>query len=218
VPALQRRHGGRQIVRPIEKLLVATTNRGKREEIRALLGDLRLEIVDGDEASWPPIEEIGETYAENALAKARAAARATGMAALADDSGLEVDALEGAPGVHSARFAGPAATAAANNRLLLARLEGVPRAARTARFVCVAALVLTDGREIVTRGSVEGVILEAPRGDGGFGYDPLFYCPPLGATFGEAEAPAKNAVSHRAGALRALAERLRALYDAEGEG
>jgi XTP/dITP diphosphohydrolase len=195
----------------LEKLLVATNNRGKREEIRALLAGLPLVIVGGDQVALPAVEETGETYAENALAKARAAAGASGMAALADDSGLEVDALGGAPGVRSARFAGPVADDAANNRLLLARLEGVPAAARTAHFVCVVALVLTDGREIVTRGSVEGVILDAPRGRGGFGYDPLFYYVPFGSTFGEAEGAAKNEVSHRAQALRVMAERLRAL-------
>ena len=198
-------------MRQLEKLLVATNNSGKREEIRALLADLPIAIVGGDEVAWPAVAETGETYAENALLKARAAVAVTGLAALADDSGLEVDALGGEPGIRSARFAGPAADDAANNRLLLARLEGVPAAARTARFVCTMALVLADGRAIVTRGSVEGVILAAARGSGGFGYDPLFYYAPFAATFGEAAAAAKNEVSHRARALRAMVERVRAL-------
>jgi len=202
-------------VRQLEKLLVATNNRGKREEIQALLADLPIEIVGGDHVAWPPAVETGETYAENALLKARAAVSATGLAALADDSGLEVDVLGGEPGVRSARFAGPAADDAANNELLLARLAGVPAAARTARFVCTMALVLPDGRAIVTRGSVEGVILAAARGSGGFGYDPLFYYAPFAATFGEAAAAAKNEVSHRSRALRAMAERVRALLTPE---
>ncbi len=202
-------------MRQIEKLLVATNNRGKREEIRALLADLPIAIVGGDQAALPAVPETGETYAENALLKARAAVAATGLAALADDSGLEVDALGGAPGVRSARFAGPEADDEANNRLLLARLAGVPPPARTARFVCTMALVLPDGRAVVTRGSVEGVILAAPRGGGGFGYDPLFYYAPFAATFGEAEPAAKNEVSHRARALRAMVERVRALVAAE---
>ncbi len=205
-----------------DKLLIATRNHGKLEEIRALLSDLPFVIIGSDEAEatgvhLPAVEEDGETYAENALAKARAAARAAGMAALADDSGLEVDALGGAPGVRSARFAGAGASDEANNRLLLARLAGVPEARRTARFVSTVALVLRDGREIVTHGKVEGRIIGAPRGDGGFGYDPLFFYVPFGSTFGEAAAAAKNDVSHRAGALRALAAELRALLE-EDEG
>jgi len=201
-------------VHVIEKLLIATNNRGKREEIGALLAELPIAIVSGAEVALPAVAETGATYAENALLKARAAAAATGLAALADDSGLEVDALGGAPGVRSARFAGPDAGDEANNRLLLARLVRVPPAARTARFVCTMALVLPDGRAIVTRGSVEGAILAAPRGSGGFGYDPLFYYAPLAATFGEARAAAKNEVSHRARALRAMVERIRVLVAA----
>ena len=197
-------------MRQLEKLLVATNNRGKREEIQALLADLPIEIVGGDHVAWPPAVETGETYAENALLKARAAVSATGLAALADDSGLEVDVLGGEPGVRSARFAGPAADDAANNELLLARLAGVPAAARTARFVCTMALVLPDGRAIVTRGSVEGVILAAARGSGGFGYDPVFLDAETGRAFSELSSDAKNSRSHRRRALEALAARLAA--------
>ncbi len=207
---------------PSEKLLIATNNSGKLREIRRLLGDVPLTIIGPDALaaggrSLPAVTEAGETYAENALLKARSAARATGLAALADDSGLEVDALDGAPGVHSARFAGPAASDADNNRLLLARLYGVPPARRAARFVCTAALVLPDGREIVTTGSVEGRIVDAPRGEGGFGYDPLFFYEPFGCTFGEVSAEAKNGVSHRARAVAAMAERISALIVADAE-
>jgi XTP/dITP diphosphohydrolase len=199
----------------IEKLLIATNNRGKREEIAALLAELPIAVVSGAEVALPAVAETGATYAENALQKARAAVAATSLAALADDSGLEVDALGGAPGVRSARFAGPDASDEDNNNLLLARLAQVPPAGRTARFVCTVALVLPDGRAIATRGSVEGVILAAPRGSGGFGYDPLFYYAPFAATFGEAPAAAKNEVSHRARAVRAMVERIRVLVAAE---
>jgi XTP/dITP diphosphohydrolase len=198
---------------PSKKLLVATRNRGKLQEIREVMGDLPLAVVGFEEvgADSPEVEETGETYAENALLKARAALAATGLAALADDSGIEVDALGGAPGVLSARFAGPRATDEDNNRLLLARLAGVPAAQRTARFVCTAALVLPAADPILTRGVVEGRIVEAPRGGRGFGYDPLFYYEPLGLTFGEADAAAKNRASHRGQAFRAMAECVRAL-------
>jgi XTP/dITP diphosphohydrolase len=211
-------------IRQQDRLLIATRNRGKLREIRVFLADLPLEVFGMDEAEsdaelsdatangggrgrleFPEVEEVGATYTENALLKARSAARVAGLPALADDSGLEVDALDGAPGIHSARFAGPEATDIDNNRLLLARLAGVPEERRGARFVCTAALVLPDGREVVTEGVVEGRIIEAPRGPGGFGYDPLFFYEPFGITFGEAEAAAKNRVSHRARAFRAMA-------------
>ncbi len=197
---------------PRNKLLIATRNRAKLREIRELLDDLPLAIIGLDEAEpVPAVEETGETYDANALIKAQAALAATGLAALADDSGIEVDALGGEPGVRSARFAGPAASDEDNNRLLVARLVGVPAPQRTARFVCVAALALPDGEPIFTRGVVEGRILDAPRGERGFGYDPLFYYEPFGRSFGEAEAGAKNEVSHRGQALRAMASRLREL-------
>ena len=198
---------------PSRKLLIATRNRAKLEEIRETLGDLPVAVIGLEEVEpeVAEVEETGESYAANALLRARAAVAATGMAALADDSGLEVDALEGAPGVRSARFAGPRATDEDNNRLLLVRLAGMPAARRTARFVCTAALVFPDGDPIVTGGAVEGRILEAPRGGRGFGYDPLFYYEPFGLTFGEAESAAKNRVSHRGHAFRAMAVEVRAL-------
>jgi XTP/dITP diphosphohydrolase len=198
---------------PGRKLLIATKNRSKLTEIREVLSDLPLDLIGLDEIEpeEAPVEESADSYAANALLKARAAVEATGLGALADDSGLEVDALGGAPGPRSARFAGLGASDDANNQLLLARLAGVPAERRTARFVCTAALVLPAGDPIVTLGAVEGRILDAPRGRRGFGYDPLFYYEPFGCTFGEADPADKNRVSHRGQAFRAMAAQLRAL-------
>ena len=168
----------------------------------ALLAGVPVRVVDL--AQFPdinlPLE--GETsYAENALGKARAAAAGTGHLALADDSGIEVDALDGRPGVLSARFGGEGLDDTGRNEAMLRALDGVPPERRTARYRALIALVDPAGREAVTEGAVEGVLLTAPRGAGGFGYDPLFYFPPLGATFGEVCAEAKHAVSHRAIAM-----------------
>ena len=158
-------------------------------------------LADVPGATLP--EETGKTYAENALIKARAGVRATGGTALADDSGIEVDALDGGPGLYSARFGGPGLDDAGRTTLLLERLRGVPTERRTARFRCVIAIVEPDGRERLAEGVVGGRITEAPRGDGGFGYDPVFFYPPLGGTFGEIAAEAKHRVSHRGVAARA---------------
>jgi XTP/dITP diphosphohydrolase len=148
-------------------------------------------------------EETGATYGENALIKARAAMHATGATALGDDSGIEVDALDGGPGLHSARWGGPDLDDAGRNALLLERLRGVPAERRTARYRCVIAIVEPGGRERVVEGAVEGRIAEALHGAGGFGYDPLFFYPPFGCTFGEVSAQAKHQVSHRGVAARA---------------
>jgi XTP/dITP diphosphohydrolase len=164
-------------------------------------------LADVPGATLP--EETGTTYAENALMKARAAVRATGALSLGDDSGIEVDALDGAPGLYSARFGGPGLDDAGRYRLLLERLRDVPPARRTARFRCVIALVDPGGGERVVEGTVEGVIAEAPRGNGGFGYDPVFVYPPLGRTFGELPAEVKHAVDHRGAAVRAARALLR---------
>jgi XTP/dITP diphosphohydrolase len=150
----------------------------------------------------PPCVEDGATFQENAVRKARHYAPHANGLLFADDSGLEVDALGGAPGVHSARFSGPAATDESNNRLLLEKLRGIEH--RNARFVCAIALAEGDRVRGVYHGAVEGIILEQPRGAGGFGYDPLFYCPACGCTFGEATAEQKCALSHRGQALRAM--------------
>ena len=141
------------------------------------------------------------SYVANALGKARAVTAATGLLALGDDSGLEVDALGGRPGVLSARYGGEGRSDADRCRALLEELRGVPPERRTARFRCVVALCAPSGTEATVEGIVEGVLLDAPRGHGGFGYDPLFYCPPLGATFAEAPAAAKDGVSHRGRAI-----------------
>jgi XTP/dITP diphosphohydrolase len=185
-------------------LVVATLNRGKGLEIARLLADLPLDVrllCDVPGATLP--EETGTTYRENALLKAHAAARATGIMALGDDSGLEVDALDGGPGPLSARFGGPGLDDRGRTTLLLERMRGVPAARRGARFRCVIAIVTSDGTERVVDGTVEGVIAESPRGSGGFGYDPVFFYPPLGRTFGELTEKEKAGVSHRGAAVRA---------------
>lgn len=184
-------------------LFCASGNPGKLREFRlaAGLAPVAIELVPGFK-QLPPCVEDGETFEANAILKARHYGQHAVGPIFADDSGLEVDALNGAPGVYSARYSGPNATDESNNRLLLEKLRGVT--GRTARFVCAIALV--DGGELrgVWRGAVEGAILHEPRGDSGFGYDPLFFCPQLGSTFGEAGAGEKFAVSHRGQALRAM--------------
>jgi len=173
-------------------------------ELARLLGDLPIELVSLAEISGATLpEERGATYAENALGKARAARRLAGCAALGDDSGLEVDALGGAPGLHSARFGGPGLDDAGRVALLLERLRAVPAGRRRARFRCVIALVDERSREWTVEGVAEGEIAATPRGAGGFGYDPVFLYPPLGRTFGELTDREKEAVSHRAQAARA---------------
>jgi len=205
---------------PLKDLVIATANPGKLREFQALLAGLAVAPVAQAALGVTAAEETGTTFAENALLKARHAAAATGAAAIADDSGLEVDALGGAPGIFSARYAGAAvdtgaAVDAANNAKLVAALQGVPYEARRARYRC--ALVYLDGPEdpapLHAQGVWEGYILEAPRGSGGFGYDPYFWLPELGLTAAELEPERKNRLSHRGMALqalrRALAERLR---------
>jgi XTP/dITP diphosphohydrolase len=164
-------------------------------------------VVDLVEFPGAALPSEGETsYADNARAKARAAARITGLPALGDDSGLEVDALGGAPGVTSARYGGPGLDDAGRCRALLAALAGVPAERRTARFRCLIALAEPGGREALVEGVAEGVILTEPRGAGGFGYDPLFYHPPLGATFAELTEARKQRASHRGRALERARE------------
>jgi XTP/dITP diphosphohydrolase len=178
-------------------------------EIAPLLADLPFEVrslADVPGATLP--EESGLTYADNALLKARAAVRLTGSLALADDSGLEVDALDGAPGVRSARYGGPGLDDAGRCAHLLDALAGVPEAARTARFRCVIAIVDPEGPERIVEGVADGTILTSPRGRGGFGYDPLFYYPPLGRTFAELAESDKSQVSHRGRALAAARQLL----------
>ncbi|HEX7795571.1 MAG TPA: RdgB/HAM1 family non-canonical purine NTP pyrophosphatase [Vicinamibacterales bacterium] len=187
------------------RLLVATTNRGKLGEIFPLLAGLAIDIQTlADYPRIAPPDETGVTFAENAVQKARFYANHTGSLTVAEDSGLEIDALGGAPGVHSARFGGET-TYPQKFALIEEQLRQVPGADRTARFVC--ALAVADGERIVfeARGTVEGYIVPEPRGTGGFGYDPIFYYPPFGCTLAEA-GDRKSSVSHRGRAFRKLRE------------
>jgi XTP/dITP diphosphohydrolase len=196
------------------KLLLATRNAGKLAELQRLLAGAvpGLEVVGLDAvADVPETVESGATFAENALLKARDAARATGLPAVADDSGLAVDALNGMPGVLSARWAGRHGDDVANLELLLAQLGDVPDERRGAAFVCAAALVLPDGTEIVEHGVWPGRIVRAPRGSGGFGYDPIFVPDGEQRTSAELEPQEKDAASHRGRAMRALLPHLRRL-------
>jgi XTP/dITP diphosphohydrolase len=197
-------------------LVFATRNQGKLVELRDLLPGI--DVLSVDEAAQrlgrdiPDVVEDADTFAGNASKKAREVSGATGWPALADDSGLEVDALAGAPGVYSARYAGDQHDDAANNAKLLRVLADVPPAKRTARFRAVLALADVAGPlgdEVITAdGACEGVILDAPRGSGGFGYDPLFFAPELGQTFAEAGVGPKSDLSHRARAMKAIKPRL----------
>ena len=196
------------------KLLVATRSPGKAREIRELFAGLPFEIAFPADRFLEHLPEEGDLegstgYVENAVAKARYFATRSGLPTVADDSGLEVDALDGAPGPRSARFSGAlgAATEAANNALLLERLAGVPEPQRGARYRCVVAfLAAPSAVPQMVEATCEGFILTEPRGQGGFGYDPLFFCPELQMSFGEAAAAAKHRVSHRGRAFRALIE------------
>ena len=203
----------------MQTLLIATHNQGKLREYRALLADLPLKVVNLDEAGVDfDVDETGTTFAENALLKARAYAAATGLLTWADDSGLEVDALDGAPGVYSARYAGPDATDADRYHKLLRTLAAQPDAPRTARFRCVVALVTPDGAAFTTDGVCPGVIIDAPRGSHGFGYDPVFLLPDLGQTMAELPPETKNRISHRGRAAAAAKTLLADLLHGPGAG
>jgi XTP/dITP diphosphohydrolase len=187
------------------KLLVATRNPGKVREYAGLLAGLPIEVTYLPEVGLDlEVAETGASFAENAILKAKTYARASGLPTLADDSGLEVDALGGEPGIHSARYAGSCATDADRYRLLLRRLEGVPWERRSARFRCVIALATPEGEVWTAEGEVEGIIAFEPRGSGGFGYDPVFYLPEHGCTMAELPAGVKNQVSHRSRAARGI--------------
>jgi XTP/dITP diphosphohydrolase len=197
------------------RIALATGNRNKVKEIRELLGTVPVILLTPAELDVRlEVTEDGTTYEENALIKARALARAGGLPAVADDSGLEVAALDGGPGLHSSRFAGEEADDAANRRLLLERLAGVPEEGRRARFVCTAVLVIPGpgtGRETICRGEWMGVITDLERGSSGFGYDPIFLIPEEGRTVAELGEAYKRRHSHRARAFGALAGHLEAL-------
>ncbi|GFO61938.1 non-canonical purine NTP pyrophosphatase [Geomonas silvestris] len=189
----------------MKRLVVASGNKGKLREFAELLkGVVETVLSPADFPGFPDVVEDGATFAENALKKARSAAQFTGLPVLADDSGLSVEYLDGRPGVYSARFAGEGAGDAANNALLLKELAGVPAEKRGAAFHCVIALCLPDGTRQTFDGSLPGAILEAPRGSGGFGYDPLFLVPEYGQTFSELPLEIKNRISHRGRAMQLL--------------
>ena len=196
----------------MREVVVATNNRHKVEEISAILQGLPVRLIPlSDYPDAPELKEEGATYAENALHKALTVARFTGKWALADDTGLEVDALDGRPGLYSARFAGEGVTFADNKRKLLRLMESIPTEKRTALFRTVLALVSPSGESQVVEGVLHGRIAEKERGAGGFGYDALFYLPELGKTYAELTADEKNRVSHRALAVQKMKELLKGL-------
>lgn len=193
----------------MQKIVLATNNPHKAGEIREILKGIPFEILSAsDFPNFPDPEEHGATLEENARIKAIAVHQATGLWALADDSGLEVDALDGAPGVISARFAGPGCTFADNNRKLLELMKDVPDERRGARFRCVAALAKSPSDVQLFCGEISGTITREIRGTGGFGYDPVFFVPVLGSTFAEATIMDKNRLSHRGRAFRRVADYL----------
>lgn len=194
----------------MNKIVLATSNRGKLAEMQPLLADIGLELVTQGELGVSDAIEDGHSFVENALIKARHAAEVTGLPAIADDSGLIVDALDGAPGLISAHYAGVHGDAAGNIRKLLDAMERVPDGARRARFLSVIVLLrhARDPHPIIAEGLWEGRLLHAPRGDGGFGYDPVFFDPLLGLAASELPADVKNRVSHRGQALARLREQL----------
>ena len=190
----------------MKEIVLASSNPGKVGEINQLLATLDLHVQPQSKFGVVDAEETGLTFVENAILKARNAAQHTGLPAIADDSGIEVDALNGAPGIYSARFAGEGASDRANLDKLLAELEGVPEAQRSARFQCLMVFMqhANDSTPLICQGTWEGRILSAARGDNGFGYDPVFYVPTHDCSSAELPAEIKNALSHRGQALRQL--------------
>lgn len=194
----------------MQRVVLASANAGKIRELEALLAPLGMQIVPQSDFDIPSAEEVGESFVENAILKARHAARLSGLAAIADDSGIMVDALNGAPGIYSARYAGEGASDGENLQLLLDNLRDVPDTQRGARFVCAAVYLShpADACPLVCEGIWPGRITHAPAGEGGFGYDPIFYVEDCACTSAELEPQHKNAISHRARAMQALIARL----------
>ena len=188
------------------KIVFATGNAGKIREVKAILADLNMEVLSMKEAGvTAEAEENGTTFAENAVIKAKdIAAKVPDAIVMADDSGLVVDALNGEPGIYSARYMGEDTSYSIKNANIIARLEGVPVEGRTARFMCAIAAILPDGRIFTTEGAIEGYIGYEECGDGGFGYDPIFMVPEYGCSTAELSAEAKNAISHRGKALEVM--------------
>ena len=193
-----------------DRIAIASRNPGKIREIRSICADWPVEWITWDErdGQWPDVEETGASYVENALLKARSVADRFDVPAVADDSGIEVDALGGAPGPRSARYAGKEATDDENLRMLIRAVAGVPAAGRTARYRCVAALARPDGRTVWAEGMCEGSLMSKPRGVGGFGYDPIFVPAGWDQTMAELPPEEKDRISHRGRAFRALKELL----------
>ncbi|MCI9384288.1 MAG: XTP/dITP diphosphatase [Lachnospiraceae bacterium] len=199
----------------MNQIIFATGNEGKMKEIRLILEDLGAEILSLKDAGIDiEIQEDGKTFEENAVIKAREVMRATGALVLADDSGLEIDYLNGEPGVYSARYLGEDTSYRIKNQNLIDRLEGVPDEQRTARFVCVIAAAFPDGRIITARGAIEGIIGYEERGEGGFGYDPIFWLPEYGCSTAELTMEKKNELSHRGKALREMKNELKKVLEA----
>ena len=196
----------------LKKIVFATGNKGKVKEIQMILADLGLEVTTmKEEGIFVDVEENGTTYEENAMIKAREVAKYTDAIVMADDSGLEIDYLNKEPGIYSARYMGEDTSYRIKNNNLIERLTGVEDEKRTARFVCAIAAVLPDGRELTTRGVIEGRIGYEERGENGFGYDPIFYVPEVGKTTAELTEEEKNMVSHRGRALKIMKEELKKL-------
>lgn len=191
------------------KIFIATKNHNKLKELKRILIPMGFEVLSENdlEKPLPEVEETGVTYEENALLKAHSGLKETGLITVADDSGLSVDILDGAPGLYSARYSGTGATYASNNEKLLAALDGVPRDKRTATFVSAIACVFPDGREFTVRGECKGYVADKCRGEGGFGYDPLFVCE--AGCYAEMTPEEKDRVSHRGNALRAFKKELK---------
>lgn len=194
-----------------QQVVLASNNRGKLQEMTAILSDLKLEILAQSAFKLPEAEETGLTFVENAILKARNAAYHTELPAIADDSGLEVDALTGRPGIHSARYAGARASDQENTEKLLEALRDIPEEKRSARYQCLVVYMRhwQDPTPLICQGTWEGRIVSAPRGHGGFGYDPVFYLPDYSCTVAELAAEEKNRLSHRGKALRVLLNTLR---------
>ncbi|SEH06845.1 XTP/dITP diphosphatase [Candidatus Venteria ishoeyi] len=190
----------------MSQIVLASNNAGKVREFNELLADLNMEIIPQGKWDFPEAEETGLSFVENAILKARHACEHTGLPALADDSGIEVDALDGAPGIYSARFAGQGASDADNYDLLLNKLKDTPSAERSARFQCLLVYMrhAKDPTPLICQGAWEGQILSTPQGDNGFGYDPVFYVPDLDCSAAQLSSEQKNQRSHRGQALRAL--------------
>ncbi len=196
----------------MERVIFATRNKGKMKEIRMILDGLGVPVVSMEEAGIAAeIDENGKSFEENAVLKAKAVMKLTGETVLADDSGLEIDYLNGEPGIYSARYMGEDTSYDVKNTAILQKLDGVPEEKRTARFVCAIACAFPDGTVLTSRGVMEGMIGYEIKGENGFGYDPIFYLPECGCTSAEISPEKKNELSHRGKALRQMKEQLRRL-------